>query len=235
MAKKQIKKVKMRYEEEMLAMEMVDGNFLLETGGIAYPNQIKESRQTRVSPAIREIFNEMYGKYQEKKKAEKKRDEAFAAIRELQKDFYNMPAAFQKAKGFLPYDDFVKEFYAQLPERIQREMEKYDYVIQSSRYSGNTKYIRISREEDIQKYYHGPLVYMEYDGTFMMVDDVEKYPDYKKYIRRCSSPLSVKAKLDEDLYLGDKQWLVYAGEYKIPIKKSMTKEYAKELAKNFAK
>ena len=237
MAKKQIKKLtvnQFRNSVEILGIELPDGKYLCEDGSIPDKRYIKEIKQTRVSADIRSAFLAAFDVYMEKKRLEDLRDSTMKRLRETNAVLKDFPNKIQKAKGFLPYHDFVEIFQEALSEKIKREIKQYDYSF-SSPYglSYQDKHLYISREEDIEKYYRGPLVYQEYDGTFMTIPDMEKYKEYKAYIRHCSKPLSVKAKLKEDLYLGDKQWLCYTACYEIPIKKSMTPAYAKELAKKF--
>lgn len=97
-------------------------------------------------------------------------------------------------------------------------------------------YLYVSRSHLIGKYMrHLPFVYEEYDGCVFLADDAEKDQTYKKYTKDNSRPLSVKAKLREELSIGDKTSLWYHGKYEIRLdpKRTLTKEYATELAKEF--
>ena len=70
-----------------------------------------------------------------------------------------------------------------------------------------------------------------------MANNAEKTPEYQKYIKNYSHPLPIKTSFAEE-YLtvgGDKNYLGYHAEYRIPIDntKPLTKEYAEELADRF--
>ena len=233
MAKKQIKKIKKYFGHEMLGMEMDYGNFLLENGDLVSPEKIKEVKQTRVNPDVRKCFEEMAKVYQKKCQLEKEMKALNREMTDVRKEYQDFPNRIQEAKGFLRLTDFIEAFRQSLPRKLQDEIDNYGYEFGIGPCGPAQKAILIWTEQDIKKYYRGAMAYMEYDSTFSLLDDAEDTLEYKNYIRKYSCPLSVKKKPEEWLYLGDKDWLIYRGEYSIPIKKAMTRNYAEELAEKF--
>lgn len=155
--------------------------------------------------------------------------EAYIEAEQLNKEAEKGRTAIYKIKeliatvnGTLTEDDFIKAFKNELGLA-----EIWDVS-----YSSYNNSLRIEHREDIEKYFRsGSFVYEEYDGTMMMCPGCEKDPEYQKYIKRYRRELPIKAKLNERLSLGDKDWLTYYGYYDIPLKEKLTEDYAKTLAK----
>lgn len=80
-----------------------------------------------------------------------------------------------------------------------------------------------------------PYAYEEYDGNWMMCDEAEEMEAYKKDIKKNEKLLPVSIPINSYMWTGDKFSTWYSGVYEIAIEGDMTKEYAKELAKKFAK
>lgn len=132
--------------------------------------------------------------------------------------------------GYLTESEFIDEFIKCLPDYVRVEIEKYSVSIDSY----TDKFLDIEYSDHIEKYFrHGSFVYEEYDGNMMMCHNAEKDPSYQRYIKNHRRPLSVKTKITEYLTLGDKDWLIYYGCYRLEITENLTKEYAKKLAKKF--
>ena len=77
--------------------------------------------------------------------------------------------------------------------------------------------------------------YEEYDGNWMMCDEAEEMEAYKKDIKKNEKTLPVSMPINSYMWTGDKFSTWYSGVYEIAIEDDMTKEYAKELAKKFAR
>lgn len=69
----------------------------------------------------------------------------------------------------------------------------------------------------------------------MMCDEAEEMEAYKKDIKKNEKLLPVSIPINSYMWTGDKFSTWYSGVYEIAIEGDMTKEYAKELAKKFAK
>ena len=234
MAKKQIKKVTINYymnPVEEIGIELPNGDYLISSGEKVQKEKIKEAKQTRLKPEVKAVFLEMYDVMVTKMKLEKTRDQVMDDLRSCNLTLRKMPDKLQNAKGYLDNKEFTNLFHDSLSDKVKREIRDYDYVFTPP--FGRSMKIQISRDVDIQKWYRGALVEQEYDGTYFIADGAEKMSEYKAYIRKYSRPLSVTGKLNEDLGLGDKNWLYYNACYEIPVTKEMTKDYAKELARKF--
>lgn len=136
----------------------------------------------------------------------------------------------RESRGLLTMEEFMSAFAKSLPAYLQREMEKFELCMYSE------KQLDIEHTEYIKKYFRkGSFVYEEYDGTIMMCDDAEKDPDYKNYLKQYAKTLPVKQKPVSYLGIGDKDWLYCTTEYRLELKKPLTKEYAEEVARKFSK
>ena len=156
-------------------------------------------------------------------KREKHFDDAFKALRE--------------AQGVIIYKEFAEIFYNALPSGIKNEMARLKYNIGSPyAYGYDDKHLYVVRNIEMYKYEKRvPYAYEEYDGTWMLCDDAEEMDAYKKDVEKYEKPLPVKMPVHSYLWTGDKFTTWYSGVYALEIKERMTEEYAKELAKKFAK
>lgn len=136
----------------------------------------------------------------------------------------------RESRGLLTREEFVLTFTKSLPSYLQREMEKFELYM----YSG--KQLEIEHTEYIERYFRkGSFVYEEYDGTIQMCSDTKNDPNYKKYLKRYTKTLPVKQKPVSYLGIGDKDCLYCTTEYRIELKKPLTREYAEEVARQFSK
>lgn len=136
----------------------------------------------------------------------------------------------RESRGLLTREEFVSVFSKSLPAYLQGEMEKFELLMYSE------DHLSIEHTEDIEKYFRkGSFVYEEYDGTIQMCSDAKNDPNYKKYLKRYTKTLPVKQKSVSYLGIGDKDWLYCTTEYRVELKKPLTKKYAEEVAKLFSK
>lgn len=136
----------------------------------------------------------------------------------------------RESRGLLTREEFVSVFSKSLPAYLQREMEKFELLMYSE------DHLSIEHTEDIEKYFRkGSFVYEEYDGTIQMCSDAKNDLNYKKYLKRYTKTLPVKQKSISYLGIGDKDWLYCTTEYRVELKKPLTKKYAEEVAKLFSK
>lgn len=77
--------------------------------------------------------------------------------------------------------------------------------------------------------------YEEYDGSWYLCDEAKEMEAYKKDIKKNEKTLPVSMPINSYMWTGDKFSTWYSGVYEIAIEDDMTKEYAKDLAKKFAK
>lgn len=217
------------------------------------PSQYRASRvdaaaasATRNVPAdIREYMEGAYTAYTNALMATKK----FLKLKEMydnemagyEKTLSALPTEIKHCRGILDQNEFLEAFLAALPDNVKAAMEdkpKTNYWgNKSGDYSVSIygRQITFATDVAIQKYFtESSFTYEEYDRTIHLTSDAERQPEYQKYLSRYSHPLPVKAPITEYLTVGgDKDFLNYCAEYRIEIKKAMTKEYAKELADEF--
>ena len=143
-----------------------------------------------------------------------------------------------KSFGLVTKKEFIEIFEKHLPESLRREMKEKDYRISNYNYNAfNSTFnsITIERECDIEKWHESCMVYREYDDTaYLDTSSPEASKLAKKYVNHYSKPLSVKAKVDSRLELGDKRWLILDEEYTLRVKEC-TEAEAIRLAEEFAK
>lgn len=140
--------------------------------------------------------------------------------------------------GLVTKKEFDEIFEEHLPDWLRREMKEKDYRIRDYNYNvfnSTFSSITIEREYYIEKWHDSVMVYREYDDTAHLdTSSPEASKLAKKYINRYSKPLSVKAKVDSRLELGDKRWLTLCEEYTLRVKEC-TEAEAIRLAEEFAK
>lgn len=140
-----------------------------------------------------------------------------------------------KSFGLVTKNEFIEIFENHLPEWLKKEIKEKDYRINNFCYANTFNSITIEREYMIEKWHDSCMVYREYDDTAHLdTSSPEASKLAKKYINRYTKPLSVKAKVDSYLGLGEKRWLILNEEYTLPVKEP-TEAEAKRLAEEFAK
>ena len=224
----------------VLAVSLEDGYYMDENGRLRYGETGNVSRARNVPAEIRKELLEMGTLYHKKKKLLEKykkiQEDYNKQFIEIDSGYGKCAEAIRNIKGVLTEEEFAEEFYQALPDKTRKEMEYYGYAVQEPTgicYKDGNLYI--SREKLLMKYCRNvPYVYEEYDGSLFMIDDAEKDATYQKTLKEASKPLTTKMKIRECLFPGDKLSIWYSGTYEIEVKKGLTKEYAKELAKKFA-
>ena len=159
-------------------------------------------------------------------------------LNELEKDECAIMKELRDAKGIISRDEFVDAFYEALPDRVKNAMKQYGYSAGSTPYNlgYDDSHIYIIRNVIVYKYNKNiPYAYEEYDGNWMMCDEAEEMEAYKKDIKKNEKLLPVSMPINSYMWTGDKFSTWYSGVYEIAIEGDMTKEYAKELAKKFAR
>lgn len=189
---------------------------------------LSESTVRSISAETRGLLKD-YAKLHQKLKAEQERYEKIKKpIQDAMKKINTK--TLRQSRGLLTMEEFMSAFAKSLPTYLQREMEKFELRMYSE------KQMEIEHTEYIKKYFRkGSFVYEEYDGTIMMCDDAEKDPNYKSYLKQYAKTLPVKQKPVSYLGIGDKDCLCCTTEYRLELKKPLTKEYAEEVAKLFSK
>lgn len=166
--------------------------------------------------------------YQKLKVEEEKYERARKPLEDAMKKINTK--ALRESRGLLTTEEFMTAFAKSLPAYLQKEMGRFELRM----YSENR--LDIEYTEYIEKYFRkGSFVYEEYDGTIQMCSDAKDDPNYKKYLKQYTKTLPVKQRPVSYLGIGDKDWLYCTSEYRLDIKKPLTKEYAEEVAKQFSK
>lgn len=189
---------------------------------------LSENMVRSIPAETRNLLKDYAKLYQRLKAEEEKFERAKKPIQDAMEKINTK--TLRESRGLLTREEFVSVFSKSLPSYLQREMEKFELYM----YSG--KQLEIEHTEYIEKYFRkGSFVYVEYDGTIQMCSDTKNDPNYKKYLKRYTKTLPVKQKPVSYLGIGDKDWLYCTTEYRVELKKPLTREYAEEVARQFSK
>lgn len=183
----------------------------------------------------RDALEAVYRNEEQKEKLIKKMNLLKEELNKLNNKGSTLNSNVSKSFGLVTRDEFVEIFENHLPEWLKKEMEEKDYRISNFCYANTFNSITIEREYMIEKWHDSCMVYREYDDTAHLdTSSPEASKLAKKYINRYTKPLSIKAKVDSYLGLGEKRWLILNEEYTLPVKEP-TEAEAKRLAEEFAK
>ena len=187
-------------------------------------SDIVKETSTRLPEETRTLLKNWYKLYLKKEEVIKKEYELDRQMRMIgEKELAN-------SMGLLSKNEFMKEFIQSLPEHLRCEVENMFRV----ELYGNV--FDIECNKNIEKYLREEaFVYEEYDGTIQFITDCEKDKNYQAYIKKYKQVLPIKMKPNIYLSLGDKNWLICCTNYRIELKKPLTKTYAEELAIKFSK
>lgn len=237
-------KIKLKAYCEMTYAVQVEDDLYIDELGVKHlspsPENCKNTRN--VPPALRAAFEHLAKNHAARKKVEDKRDkflkEISQQLRELDANECTIMKELRDARGVISRDEFVDAFYEALPDRVKDAMKQYGYSVRGVPYAYgyDDNHIYVIRNVMVYKYNKNvPYAYEEYDGNWMMCDEAEEMEAYKKDIKRNEKLLPVSAPINSYMWTGDKFSTWYSGVYRIAIEGDMTKEYAEELAKKFAK
>lgn len=189
-------------------------------------NQICKDTSTRLPAETRSLLKKWYGLYKKLQKEKEKYEEVKRTlITEMEKINESKLAA---TLGTISREEFIHEFVECLSSDLRRDLEAFTISL----YRG---YIAIESKVDIEKYFRkGSFVFEEYDGTIQFADDYKNDPSYQAYINQYKKILPIKQKPEVWLSIGDHDWLSCITLYKVKVNKPFTKEYAKEIAAQFA-
>ena len=205
-----------------------------ETKHILFSRIVKATATRSVPATAREVLASIY-KWEAKegpkwdariRELEKQRDAARAAA-----GADDVKKALATATGAMTEGAFQESVRARLSARIPSfGADGWTVSLWGHRLS-------VRREVDIQKYYRGPLAYLEYDNTMSLVPDAESTAEGQAVIRRHRRELPLRAKLEESLSLGDKDWLVYEARYELADLDGLllTEELAEEVVRKSLK
>lgn len=251
---KKIVKIKLSKNKSVLAAE-VRPNEYVSVEGIRYtnpsPEYIEETSDSEVSKELIAALHNLQYAYEELMGIEKKQDE-------LNRQKTNIQMAIKKAekrlKNFnhdLSITDFSEAFCLALPDGLKEQMyENGFYVEVMTPISGvSDNAICIKRDALIACRFEEMKTYMflyreyEYDDEkkFYMYSDADQYLEYQRILCANERHLSLHAERKSYLHLFDGMLpekcsnLYCCTEYIIPLKKTLTKEYAKELAEKITK
>lgn len=236
--------IKLKAYDKMVYAVQVEDNLYIDELGVKHlspsPENCKNTRN--VPTALRTALEHLAKNHTARKKVEDKRTkflkEISQQLNELEKDECAIMKELREAKGVISRDEFVDAFCEALPDKVKDAMKQYGYSVGSTPYAlgYDDNHIYIIRNVIAYKYNKNiPYAYEEYDGNWMMCDEAEEMEAYKKDIKKNEKPLPVSMPINSYMWTGDKFSTWYSGVYEIAIEDDMTKEYAKELAKKFAK
>ena len=202
---------------DFVAKERVPNIVVLALDGNNYEiahNRISKSTYTRSVPKeAREVLTSIYNwhssekaKWDEKvRKAEQQREKAKKAC-----GADNPSAALAAACGTLSDSEFSTKLWKKLVKAVP-EIKSDGWHLHHYRMD-----YKLTRTVYIEKWYDGPMSYLEYDNNRFLVPDAEETAEGKRYINDNRRTLPVAAELDEHLCLGDKDYLTYEAAYKLP-------------------
>ena len=189
---------------------------------------LSENLVRNIPTETRSLLKDYAKLHQKLKLEEEKYEKAIRPLEDAMKKINTK--TLRKSRGLLTMEEFINTFINFLPDYLQREMEKFEIRM----YAEDS--LEIEHTEHIEKYFRkGSFVYEEYDDTIHMRSGAKDDPNYKKYLKRYTKALSVKQKPISYLEIGDKDWLICTIEYRLELKKPLTREYAKEIARRFSK
>ena len=209
--------------------------------------EVKFSNTRNVPPEIRSIMEEGYQAFTTAKTLNKQIGTLLTQMETCTKTLGRLAVKVDSARGLLQPQAFAEVFKKSLTGRVKQEVAYHEtrrmgyhnctnvFMTDFSYRDGKPYMMRFYIDVDIEKYFReASFIYEEYDGTIFLCDGAEKDANYKRYIKQYSCRLSTHVKCEESLTVGgDKDFLGYVCSYEIPIKKPLTKEYAKELARMF--
>lgn len=221
----------------------IQGDFYIDEKGIKHMISKENCSRTRnVPPEVRQAMDNIASICLKRIKLEEKQKKVLEQLKNdknaLDNEVNDAFKALREAQGVISYKEFAEIFYNALPSDIKNKMGRLKYKIGGfpDAYGYDDNHLYIDRTVMMYKQEKRiPYAYIEYDGTWMLYDDAEDMEAYKKDIERYEKPLPVKMPIHSHIWTGDKFSTWYSGIYAIEIKERMTEEYAKELAKKFAK
>lgn len=226
----------------LLATSVGEDRYIDEAGHVYKLPKDKVKRARNIPEPVKSAFHDIALNYSAKERATKRFKEEekkyHDVVSEINAKQNRLLKELQYCQGKISMDEFIEVFYASLSDSMKQEMHTKGYEVDppfgQSFNDDNNLYV--SRHKSIQKYFRrASFLEEEYDGCVFILPDAEKYPEYKRFLKAHSAPLATKTRIKECLYMGDKDTLSYSACYEIPIKKTLTKEYAKELAAEFCK
>lgn len=122
------------------------------------------------------------------------------------------------------------------PSEFLEELKKNGLEIDGRYYTDVSlcnNFLNIDADKVIKKWIgESEFTYREYDGQLCMTDNYKKSKLYQRILRENSCRTNVKKGFfEESLSVGDKDTLHYCMNITVEVKKPLTAEYAKELAK----
>lgn len=217
---------------------IVKGEYIIGQNGCATTLFHTAYEKIRPTKEQRSALEAVYKNEEQKDKLLSKINLLKEELNELNKKNTVLNSDVSKSFGLVTRKEFLEIFEQYLPDWLRKEMKEKDYRIRDYNFNifnSTFNSITIERECYIEKWHDSCMVYREYDDTAHLdTSSPEASKLAKKYINRYSKPLSVKAKVESCLELGDKRWLTLCEEYTLPVKEC-TEAEAKRLAEEFAK
>lgn len=251
---KKIVKIKLSKSKSVLAAE-VRPNEYISVEGIRYtnpsPEYIEETSDSEVSKELKAALHNLQYAYEELMEIEKKQDELNRQKANIQMTIKKAEKRLKDFNHDLSIADFSEAFCLALPDGLKEQMyENGFYVEVLNPISGvSDNAICIKRDALIACTFEEMKTYMflyreyEYDDEkeFYMYSDADKYLEYQRVLYANERHLSLHTERKSYLHLRDGMIpkkcsnLYCCTEYVIPLKKTLTKEYAKELAEKITK
>lgn len=214
---------------------IVKGEYIIGQNGCATKLFHTAYEKIRPTKEQRSALEAVYKNEEQKDKLLSKINLLKEELNELNRKNTVLNSDVSRSFGLVTKKEFDEIFEEHLPDWLRKEMKEKDYRISNFCNVNTFNSITIEREYCIEKWHDSVMVYREYDDTaYLDTSSPEASKLAKKYINHYSKPLSVKAKVESCLELGDKRWLTLCEEYTLPVKEC-TEAEAKCLAEEFAK
>lgn len=198
---------------------------------------------------LRESFKNLAQSYSELEGLKKEQTELNKKIQSAEAQIRTAKTAVKEASGEMSFPEFVDIFEEAFPETFRDLMEEKFFHIEIPEPANGLGEREICivfekmlcNDAKIMKAY--PFLYPDGykpEGYYCMYNDANEYLEYQRIIKEQEKYLMIKAELSSKLLLID-DWqrersnLYFREEYRIPVTKKLTEEYAKELAKEVTK
>lgn len=198
---------------------------------------------TKLDPTIREKLTDIYDTYQKKQKIEERRKKYLNEMNDLRNKIHDMQETSHKIdgmlqskltkiankKGFMSHSQFIDTVQKYLSNSFLKERDKFEIYHSKLIIRREEEVARIPLTE-VEKY---GLGYVHYDGGFEgnSYEEVKDSPLVKGWASKVSFKKYVsKSLVEDDFSYGDKGHVYFISNIIVPLKKSLTSEYAKEVA-----
>ena len=240
---RKIIRIKLSPEKSVLAIKISEDEYIDENGRKHISPQpediiwLNENEVNEVSGA----FNSLLNAYAKKERLNEQLEKIKVKMSNADMEIREAIGELKHAQGILTHLEFADVFEEMLPEKLKEIMDDKGFYIQLTtpmNELGNHLYI--AHEEDTgylpSDFSDLHFLYTEYqdDSEYYFYDNAEEYFEYQRILNAYEKSLPIRAHLKSKLYISAGE-LMCASVYAIRLKNKLTREYAKELAKEITR